>query len=78
MDVRTTPEIAASGKIEDAIEVPVDELRNNLDKLDKNLTTYVYCAKGLRGYLAFLILQQKGFKKLHNLSGGYTIWNHLN
>ncbi|TRX66515.1 FAD-dependent oxidoreductase [Carboxylicivirga sp. M1479] len=78
VDVRTQGEIAKLGKIEDAIEVPVDALRNNLDKLDKNKTTYVYCAKGLRGYLSFLILQQNGFEKLHNLSGGYTIWNYMN
>ena len=78
LDVRTADEIAKLGKIEEAIEIPVDELRQNLDKLDKHKTTYVYCAKGLRGYLSFLILQQNGFKKLHNLSGGYTIWSYMN
>ncbi|MBK3517759.1 FAD-dependent oxidoreductase [Carboxylicivirga marina] len=78
VDVRTKGEIAKLGKINDAIEIPVDELRNNLEKLDKSKTTYVYCAKGLRGYLSFLILQQNEFEKLHNLSGGYTIWNYMN
>jgi NADPH-dependent 2,4-dienoyl-CoA reductase/sulfur reductase-like enzyme/rhodanese-related sulfurtransferase len=78
LDVRTPGEIKQLGKIKGAIEIPVDELRNNLTKLDKSKTTYVYCAKGLRGYLSFLILQQNGFEKLHNLSGGYTIWNYLN
>ena len=78
LDVRTQGEITKLGKIEGALEIPVDELRNNLDKLDKTKTIYVYCAKGLRGYLSFLILQQNGFEKLHNLSGGYTIWNYLN
>ncbi len=78
LDVRTPGEIKQLGKIEEALEIPVDELRNNLDKLDKSKTTYVYCAKGLRGYLSFLILRQNGFEKLHNLSGGYTIWNYLN
>ena len=78
LDVRIPGEIKQLGKIKGAIEIPVDELRNHLDKLDKSKTTYVYCAKGLRGYLSFLILQQNGFEKLHNLSGGYTIWNYLN
>lgn len=78
LDVRTPGEISALGKIEGAIEIPVDTLRNNLELLDKNRTTYVYCAKGLRGYLAFLILQQNGFEQLHNLSGGYTIWSMVN
>lgn len=78
LDVRTAGEIAKCGKIDGAIEVPVDDLRNNLSQLDKEKTTYIYCAKGLRGYLSFLILQQNGFEKLHNLSGGYTIWSYLN
>ncbi|MCT4588963.1 MAG: FAD-dependent oxidoreductase [Carboxylicivirga sp.] len=78
LDVRTQGEIKQLGKIKGAIEIPVDELRDHLNKLDKSRTTYVYCAKGLRGYLSFLILQQNGFEKLHNLSGGYTIWNYLN
>ncbi len=78
LDVRTPGEIAQTGKIEDAIEISVDELRNKLDMLDKSKTTYVYCAKGLRGYISFLILQQNGFDKLHNLSGGYTIWHYMN
>jgi len=78
LDVRTAGEICKLGKIEDAIEIPVDELRYNLDKLDRNKEIYVYCAKGLRGYLSFLILQQNGFTKLHNLSGGYTIWSYMN
>lgn len=78
LDVRTAFEVKRNGKIENAIEIDLDTLRDNLDKLDTDKPTYIYCAKGMRGYLAFLILYQHGFKNLHNLSGGYTIWSYLN
>jgi len=81
IDVRTPAEINAQGKIGNAINIPVDELRTRteeLEAIDKALPTYVYCAKGLRGYLASLILKSKGFETVSNLSGGYTIWKALN
>jgi len=78
LDVRTTGEIKQSGKIEGAVEINVNHLRDHLDQIDKEKPTYIYCAKGMRGYLAFLILQQNGFTQLANLSGGYTVWNMLN
>ena len=34
----------------------------------------VYCAVGLRGYLAARILMQNGFADVRNLSGGYKTW----
>ena len=66
------------GNINGAVEINVKHLRDHLDQLDKKKPTYIYCAKGMRGYLAFLILQQNGFTRLANLSGGYTVWNLLN
>ena len=35
---------------------------------------YVYCAIGLRGYLASRILLQNGFTNVYNLSGGYRTY----
>ncbi len=81
IDVRTPGEIEAQGKIGSAINIPVDELRNRIEELnglDKNKPTYIYCAKGLRGYLSYLILRAAGFGNMYNLSGGYKIWSALN
>lgn len=63
------------GYIEGSINIPLDELRNRLNELDKEKLIIPYCAIGLRGYLAARILKQNGFKKVKNLSGGYTTYS---
>ncbi|TLX74718.1 pyridine nucleotide-disulfide oxidoreductase [Labilibacter sediminis] len=79
IDVRTAGELKANGKIANATNIQLEKLRSDaLEGLDPDKPTYVYCAKGLRGYLAYLILAERGFVNLKNLSGGYLIWNKLN
>ena len=34
----------------------------------------IYCAIGLRGYIATRILKQNGFDNVRNLAGGYKTW----
>ncbi|SHH48983.1 CoA-disulfide reductase [Caloranaerobacter azorensis DSM 13643] len=63
------------GYIEGSINIPLDELRDRLNELDKEKLIIPYCAIGLRGYLAARILKQNGFKKVKNLSGGYTTYS---
>jgi phage shock protein E len=43
-------------------------------KLDKNKTTYVYCAGGGRSADASQYLKDHGFKKVVNLSKGFNDW----
>lgn len=70
IDVRTHDEYKL-GTIPGFINIPVDELREHLDELPKEKPIVVTCAVGLRGYLAYRILVQNGFKHVRNLSGGY-------
>ncbi|ANX01513.1 CoA-disulfide reductase [Thermoclostridium stercorarium subsp. leptospartum DSM 9219] len=70
VDVRTEAEYS-KGHIEGAVNIPVDELRERLDELDKSKTIVVYCRVGYRGYIADRILSQNGFKVL-NITGGYS------
>ena len=74
IDVRTHDEYKL-GTIPGFINIPVDELREHLDELPKEKPIVVTCAVGLRGYLAYRILVQNGFKHVHNLSGGYKTWS---
>ncbi|WP_304943882.1 DsrE/DsrF/DrsH-like family protein, partial [Vallitalea guaymasensis] len=48
-------------------------LRDRIDELDKNKEILVYCAIGIRGYIASRILTQKGYKA-KNLIGGYNFY----
>ena len=68
VDVRTRSEYRR-GHIEGAINIPVDELRERLDELDREKTIVVYCQVGFRGYLADRILSQNGYNVL-NITGG--------
>lgn len=74
VDVRTTDEYNL-GSIPGAINIPVDELRSRLSELPENRPIVVTCAIGLRGYLAYRILVQHGYKEVRNLSGGYKTWS---
>lgn len=70
LDVRSEMEFS-NGHIEGALNIPVDSLRERLGELDKNKEIIEYCQVGLRGYIAARILQQNGFDKVKNVTGGY-------
>jgi len=75
LDVRTSKEFSG-GAIEGAININVDDLRANLEKLDKNKMFAIYCQVGLRGYLANRIMRNNGFRAV-NLNGGYNLWSKV-
>ena len=69
LDVRTKEENSVSA-IVGSINIPLDELRSRISEIPKNKKIYVYCAVGLRGYLAQKILIARGYTDVKNLSGG--------
>lgn len=75
LDARTKGEYE-SGHFSEAINIPVDELRENMDKLDKNKEILVYCKTGVRSYIACRILIQNGFK-VKNIMGGYNLYKEI-
>ncbi|MDK2951715.1 MAG: hypothetical protein PWQ77_1380 [Kosmotogales bacterium] len=75
LDVRTKEEFSL-GSIENAINIPLQELRENINKLDKSKKYIIFCQIGHRGYLAYRILKQYGFDS-KNLSGGYKIYEYV-
>ncbi|MBV1758832.1 MAG: FAD-dependent oxidoreductase [Dethiosulfatibacter sp.] len=69
LDVRDADEVV-TGLYPGAIHIPLGNLRNRLNELDKSKSIMVYCAVGLRGYIAARILTQSGFTEVKNISGG--------
>jgi NADPH-dependent 2,4-dienoyl-CoA reductase/sulfur reductase-like enzyme/peroxiredoxin family protein/rhodanese-related sulfurtransferase/TusA-related sulfurtransferase len=69
LDIRTRDEFEL-GTIEGAINIPLDEVRNNLDKLPRDKKIVVFCGVGLRAHVAGRILMQNGFNEVYNLAGG--------
>ena len=74
LDVRTPGEYRL-GTIQGAVNIPLNDLRERINELPKDKEIIVFCAVGLRGYLALRILQGHGFEKVRNLSGGYQIYS---
>ena len=72
VDVRTQAEYAA-GHIDGFINLPVDQLREHLEQLDKTKPVYLVCQSGLRSYIASRILKGSGFACSH-LTGGYRFY----
>jgi len=72
LDVRTALEFD-DGHIPNAVNIPVDELRNRLGEVPQDRPIVAYCQVGQRGYLATRILLQAGFK-VTNLGGGYKTY----
>jgi len=73
LDVRTKDEYDL-GHIEGAVNIPVDEIRQNLGKIPRDKKIIVYCSVGLRAYVACRVLYQNGFNEVYNLSGGYKMY----
>lgn len=73
IDVRTADEYSL-GTIRNAINIPVDELRGRIHEIPADKPIIVFCAIGLRGYIALKILTGHNFKNVRNLSGGYKTY----
>lgn len=63
------------GYVKGSLLIPVDELRERLSELDRDKLIVIYCAIGIRGYIAARILMQHGFKRVKNLSGGFSLYS---
>jgi len=72
LDVREVDE-AEVGIIPGSTIIPVNQLRERVDELPRDKEIAVYCAVGLRGYIAYRFLKQHGFR-VRNYNGGYRTW----
>lgn len=73
LDVRTIKEFDA-GHIDGAMNIPIDDLRRNLDRLDRKGQIIIYCKTGYRAYLGLRILKNSGFSDIKLLNGSYMSW----
>ncbi|KAJ6133710.1 hypothetical protein N7523_000032 [Penicillium sp. IBT 18751x] len=71
IDVRSAESFAMC-HVPSAVNVPIDELRENLDKFDKKRPLVTYSRVGYHGYLAYRVLVQSGFQ-VANLDGGLKL-----
>lgn len=73
LDVRT-PEEFASGHIEGAINIPVEELAQRVAEVPTGQPVVVYCRTGNRSSSAARILANAGFNTVYDIQGGTVNW----
>ena len=76
LDVRTEDEFG-EGNIPNAINIDIYKGQGfvyKLEELDKTKTYYVYCRSGARSGQACKIMNELGFEKAYNLTGGILAW----
>ncbi len=73
LDVRTKEEFEIES-IDGAVNINVDDIRSNLNKIPKDKKIMIFCGVGLRGYVAARILRQNGYDEVYNLSGGLKVY----
>ncbi|MGA2697235.1 MAG: molybdopterin-synthase adenylyltransferase MoeB [Terriglobales bacterium] len=54
--------------------IPLNDLPKRVSELDSSREIVAHCKMGGRSAKAVAFLQQAGFKKIHNLSGGILAW----
>jgi len=79
VDIRTAEEFAKDGYIEGAVNVPMQEIFNNLDKLPaRDAPIIVNCVSGHRGSVVAMGLRLIGYTNVRNLAGGLNAWKAAN
>ncbi len=75
LDVRNPAELI-KGKFKNSQNIPLDELRERLNELDKKIQYIVSCQSGLRSYNAERILKQEGYQ-VKNLDGAFGLYSKV-
>lgn len=73
VDVRRPAE-HANGHAVRTINIPLNRLSREIDKLDPATPTYVICQGGYRSSMGTSILENAGFRKIYNVTGGTKAW----
>ncbi len=75
VDVRNPTEVAVSGSVPAARNLPLPQLLDLVDSLDDGRPTVVYCAGGYRSSVAASVLRSRGFERVADMIGGYDAWS---
>jgi rhodanese-related sulfurtransferase len=57
--------------LENALNLPLDFIHDDMDKVEKEKPYYVHCAGGYRSVIYISILKARGYDKLVNVEGGW-------
>lgn len=70
VDVRE-PDEFEMGHIQGARNIPLSSLRENLDKIPRDVPVYLHCRSSQRSYFAYCALRGSGFDNIVNINGSF-------
>ncbi|RKQ34751.1 FAD-dependent oxidoreductase [Oceanobacillus halophilus] len=80
VDVREPSEFEM-GHLNNAVNIPLSELRQRLNEIPIDQPVYVHCRTGQRSYNAVMALQNLGYTNVYNVAGsflGVSIYEYFN
>jgi rhodanese-related sulfurtransferase len=76
LDVRNPPELAAEGRIEGSVNIPMNELPARLGEVPEGREIVAVCKAGMRSFNAAAWLRQMG-RSAVSMRGGMDRWKAL-
>ena len=73
LDVREPGEVATAA-IDGSVRIPLGQLANRTNELNRDKLLVVHCKGGYRSSIATSILRRAGFRDIANLTGGFDAW----
>ena len=73
IDVRP-PILYQQGTVQNAINIPIMEMRGRLNEIPKDKKVVLSCSTGYTSYCASRILMQNGFDNVYSFMGGYDFY----
>ncbi len=70
IDVRGAGELAA-GHLKGVHHIPLNELRDRMDEIPRDIPVYLHCRSSQRSYYANCTLIENGFTNVYNISGSF-------
>ena len=77
LGVRTPSEYSVDA-LEGSVNIPLNQLGNNLDQIPEDKLILVYCASGNRASKAIQLLEEEGYTNLKNGINGSSVKQLLN
>lgn len=76
LDVRNEEELPKIS-LKNQIQIPLQHLENEIEKLDKSQTIYIFCQSGIRSKIVAELLQKHQFKSVKSIAGGILAMKQL-
>ena len=76
LDVRNEDELPKIN-LKYSLQIPLNNLESEIEKLDKNQLIYIFCQSGIRSKIAAQLFQKYQFKNIKSIAGGALAMKQL-